>query len=292
MMKEQIVAQEEKGFSLIEVAASMLVLLILMSAVFTILGKYQVRYQGEQQGADVHQSLRSTMELLGQEIGQAGYLGFTTRNLTAAVAVGTNPASVDSVDGIYAGQRLLVGAGATEEQVTVASVAGNSFTATFGRAHPFPPGAPVTVLGTCREGILLSSTATRLQLFGDVNGDGILVLVDYNITGGILSRSVKPVTGPNQSGELLRDLQPNPGNTPVFQYRPTLSGGVNYITEVWVTLTTRSATRDPETNAFRTMTSSSIFSPRSVIAAIDLANSGSATRVFDAPVLIKTLAAQ
>jgi len=290
MMKKQIVAQDQKGFSLIEVMASMLVLLLLMSAVFTILGKYQTRYRGEQQGADMHQGLRSTMELLGQEIGQAGYLGFTRRLLTANVAAGTNPASVATTDGFYAGQILLVDAGANEEQVTVTVVGTNTFTALFVRAHL--NGAPVTALGTFREGILLTSTATRLQLFGDVNGDGILAVVDYNLNGGILSRSVRPVTGATQNSELLRDVQTNPGNTPVFQYRPTTSGGVNYITEVWVTLSTRSAALDPETRTFRTMTSSAIYSPRSVIAAINLANSGSTARVFATPGTITTLAAQ
>src|SRR5438876_5706536 len=83
-------AGENRGFSLIELTVSMALLLTLMSSVFFVLAKYQRAYQNEQSGADVLQGARGAMELLDQEIGQAGSFSFPAgRQLSVAVTGNT-----------------------------------------------------------------------------------------------------------------------------------------------------------------------------------------------------------
>src|SRR5438876_8665516 len=77
------------GFSLIESLVSMVVMLFLMTAVFHVLGKYQRSYQSEQVSTDMRQGARSAMELMGQEVGQAGFLGFAPTSLNANVTGST-----------------------------------------------------------------------------------------------------------------------------------------------------------------------------------------------------------
>src|SRR6266508_1429355 len=78
-----------RGFSLIEFMVGAVVVLTTMAVAFSVLGKYQKAYQGEQLAADLHQGIRSAMELLSQEVGQAGYLGFSARLLTMPVTGST-----------------------------------------------------------------------------------------------------------------------------------------------------------------------------------------------------------
>jgi len=64
----------------------------------------------------------------------------------------------------------------------------------------------------------------------------------------------------------------NPSNTAVFRYSsPVVQNGRTYVTNVWVTLTTQSTDKDPQTQQLRTMTSSLVVAPRNVVAALDLA---------------------
>src|SRR5213080_1872126 len=84
-------SNRDEGFSLIECMVSMGVMLFLMASVFHVLGKYQRGYQNEQATTDMRQGARGAMELLSQEVGQAGYLGFTARKLNASVTANTLP---------------------------------------------------------------------------------------------------------------------------------------------------------------------------------------------------------
>src|SRR5438876_6700560 len=111
-----------QGFSLPEMMVSVLVLLMTLSAVFYVLGKYQKSYQGEQVASDLHSGVRNTMELISQEIGQAGYLGFTTRYTQGDIVGGTTQTvTIDSSSSIFQGETLLVGSGAGQETITVQS---------------------------------------------------------------------------------------------------------------------------------------------------------------------------
>ena len=251
---------KSRGFSLVELTMSLAVFLLLVSSVFTVLGKYQKSYQGEQVAADLHQGVRSAMELISQEVGQAGYFGFASRQLPAAVAGDANAkwVALSSTDSIFVGERLLVDAGAAQELVTVTGVDGSTVKGVFLKDHAI--NAPVNALGAFSQGVLPTSTATRLQIFGDINADGRLVYVEYNLdlNAGTLTRSITPITAAAQNPPrvLVRNLVANPGGTDCFQYQVRQNAGVVYRTEVWVTLSTQSTIKDPETKQYRTMASS------------------------------------
>ena len=264
-----------QGFSLPEMMVSVLVLLMTLSAVFYVLGRYQKSYQGEQAAADLHSGVRNTMELISQEVGQAGFFGFTTLYTQDAIVGGsTQTVNIGSTASIFAGETLVVDSGAAQETITVATVnSQDSITAAFAQSHG--PRTPINAFGAFPEGIIAgSSTPIRLQLFGDINGDGTLVYVEYNVTGGTLTRSTTPIGAltQNPSQVLVRNVVANPANTPVFRYsNPVVQNGRVYVTNVWVTLTTQSTDKDPQTQQLRTMTSSLVVAPRNVVAALDLA---------------------
>ena len=148
---------------------------------------------------------------------------------------------------------------------------------------------PVNTAGVFAQGVLLppapgQPTPNQLQIFGDINGDGILQYVEYTYdpAAGTLSRSITPypdtVQGPARV--LLRNLQPNPGGTDFFQYylKPD-NFGKTYRTEVTVTATTQTESPDPETKQYRTMTSSLVLTARNVLSARDLANNRLTDRI-------------
>ena len=61
------------GFSLVELMASVTIITLMMSAVITFMLQAQKRFQGNQVESESNQSVRAAMELMTQEIGQAGY---------------------------------------------------------------------------------------------------------------------------------------------------------------------------------------------------------------------------
>jgi len=277
------------GFSLIEFLVSVVVMLFLMSAVFQVLGKYQRSYQNEQVTTDMRQGARSAMELLSQEVGQAGYLGFETRSLNANVTGNTIGQTVEltSTANIFIGETLMVDAGVAQELVTVTNINGNLVSGIFRNTHP--QNAPVNAVGVFSQGVLPppSSTANMLQLFGDVNADGTLRYVEYRYDSGAgtLSRSITPIDALVQATPrvLLRDLQANPNGTDFFQYRTQAVPGGTCVIEVTVTATTRTSSPDPESRQFRSMTSRLVLSPRNVLVARDLATTGASLRLQATP---------
>jgi len=276
-----------QGFSLPEMMVSVLVLFMTLSAVFYVLGKYQKSYQGEQIAADLHSGVRNTMELISQEVGQAGFFGFSTRYMQGAVVGGsTQTVNIGSSSSIFVGETLVVDSGAAQETVTVSAVnSESSITAAFAQSHA--AATPINAFGAFPEGVIsASSTPIRLQLFGDINDDGTLVYVEYNVTGGTLTRSITPIGALNQSPSqvLVRNVVANPSNTAVFRYStPVVQNGRTYVTNVWVTLTTQSTDKDPQTQQLRTMTSSLVVAPRNVVAALDLARNNITNRLQAMP---------
>ena len=287
--------QFEQGFSLLELMVSTVVMLIVAGGAFGALNYYQKTYQHTEIGADMHDNLRGAIDLIIQEVGQAGSLPSGTlgsRNLNGAVFASgvAQTVNVNNAAGFFAGEKLLVDAGASQELVTLSGVTGNSITAVFGRAHN--TGAQVNAIGVFPAAILNTSSATKLQLFGDINGDGTLVYVEYTCNyatgGGTFTRSVTPVgTGAvNPANVLVDNLLPNPDGSPCFQYpaAPPVVAGFTFINQVGVTLTVQSSTRDLLTSNFETMTKSALdIAPRNIQMGLDLANAGLTDRLQPSP---------
>jgi prepilin-type N-terminal cleavage/methylation domain-containing protein len=265
----------QNGFSLVELMFSMAILLIIVSGVFGALGYYTKNYQRTQITVDMHDNLRSALDLMAQEIGQAGFLSNNTTPVTtlaAAVTAGANTVAFTSAVNVYAGEQLLIDQGASQELVTVTTVSSNNVTATFGSAHA--NGAAVNVRGVIPSGVLSTSTANQLQLVGDINGDGNLVYVEYNCNNqapgpGTLTRSITPInqTTKNASTILLDKVMPNPSGTNCFQYPSPLptAAGYTFVPQVGVTLTVQSSTIDPVTGVYLTITKQALdLVPRNV----------------------------
>jgi prepilin-type N-terminal cleavage/methylation domain-containing protein len=111
------------GFSLLELLASVAIITLLMGALFGFMFQAQKRLQGGTVISESNQTARAAMELMSQEIGQAGFNPqFTsTKKVTQAVAAapGANCYSVDNATGIHPGDWVAADTGDNYEVVKV-----------------------------------------------------------------------------------------------------------------------------------------------------------------------------
>jgi len=85
------------GFSLLELTASLAIISLLMTAVFTFMATVQKRQQSNSVIAESNQSARAALEVMTQEIGQAGSNpGFQTNKVIAAPSSTMNSQPVAS----------------------------------------------------------------------------------------------------------------------------------------------------------------------------------------------------
>ena len=274
----------DAGFSLIEMLVSLTVMIIIAGAALAALSYSQRIYTTQQMQADMHAGLRGAFELMTQEIGQAGALNFTPQTLTPTVHAGTTGQNIaiSSSANIFVGEKLTVDTGSSLEIVQVTSIDSNQISAIFGKDHS--AGTPVVAQGVFPQGVLSTSTATSLQLVGDINADNSLTYVQYDCdtTAGTLTRSITTlapaVTTRNASQTLLTNLIANPGGTPCFQYGAAVTAsGYTFHPSVAVSLTVQTSKRDPQTGAFVTMTKSfSNLSSRNVLAGLTMAQASPA----------------
>lgn len=294
----------QNGFSLIEMLVSMAVLVVIMTGVLSLMNVQQKSTQNQQVKGDMYESLRGASELMMQEIGQAGLASLpgvssspatAQPTLTQAVAASALPQLVSvtagTVDSMFVGEKLYVDTGAAEELVTltVVSASTDQITAVFANSHPLNAvtglGAVIKVFGTFPSGILSTSDATHLKLFGDVNSNGTLAYVEYdcnpNAAGtGTLTRSITTVTpltiAANAADSLLTNLLSNPGGTACFVYtsQAVVVSGTTYtfVTNVAITLSVQGTFRDMQTGQPLTMTKSLLnVAPRNVLMGYELA---------------------
>jgi prepilin-type N-terminal cleavage/methylation domain-containing protein len=294
------------GFTLLEMMVSMVILSLIVGGFISALSSSEQSYARIELGSDMYENVRSVAELMAQEIGQAGLVSLPTTTLSSAVAANAaaQAVNVSQTASMYVGEQLLVDAGsANEELVTLTAVASTTMSGIFKNAHA--SGAPVTVLGAFPSGIVPvgatdGSTSVAepgksvLNIYGDINSDGSLVYIRYtcdtSVTPGTLTRSVTTITpGVNTiaaAQTLLSTLIPNPGGTPCFQYTsyPVGTPSNTYVTNVGLTISVQSLARDPQTQAYLTMTKSFLdLSPRNVLAGFELGNAGLTTRLQAQP---------
>lgn len=197
--------------------------------------------------------------------------------------------------------------GPSQETIKLSSVntVGGTITACFGIAHA--AGTVLMPLGAFANGVLPNtgvangSTASILKLFGDINGDGNLVYVEYSCdtVAGNLYRNVmaynqasKPAVSNSQI--LLSNIVANPGGTPCFNYQSvtmTVQGTpFTFILDVSVTLTVQSEQIDPITKQKQTETKALLnVSPRNIFNAWALASLDYTDRIQSTPVSVTAL---
>jgi len=298
---------DERGFTVAESLIALSILLIVASVVCTGLLRMTEAQGTIWNRSEMHSGVRSATELLQQEVGQAGLITFPAPvTLTSAVgANGVFTVSVTSTTGMYVGEQVMVGSGATMEPVQLANVNGNQITAFFNILHAIDE--PVTVLGGFANGIVPTnlangSTGTVLKLFGDINGDGSMVYIEYtcDTAAGNLYRNtmaynaaVKPPLTPDKV--LLNNIQANPGNAPCFTFQqktvPIANGPTyTFVTDVAITLTVRTQQIDPVTKQLQTETKALLnVSPRNVYNTWELASHNISTHVQPTPASVTTL---
>jgi prepilin-type N-terminal cleavage/methylation domain-containing protein len=292
--------KNESGFSLLELLASISILVVIAAGVFSALSYYLGAYQRTQLTADMHDTTRSAIDLMTQEIGQAGLLSSSSSQLTtlsAAVAAGVAAQSVAlaSTANLFVGEKLMVDIGSNQEVVPITAISSNNISGIFGKSHI--SGASVNAAGVFPQGVLSTSTANQLQLVGDINGDGTLVYVEYNCNNqspgpGTLTRSITLISSAskNASSVLVDNVMPNPGGTACFQFpsplpTATIAGTTyTFVPQVGVTLTVQSSSRDPVTGSYLTITKQALdLVPRNVQMGLALGNAGIANRLQPKP---------
>jgi type II secretory pathway pseudopilin PulG len=311
--------KKQVGFSLLETMVALAVLFAVGGIVMN--GMVQLmKTQGTiANRTDMHTSVRSATELLQQEIGQAGKLSLgapaDSITLSGAVAQGSNGFSLASSGSLvptpYFGEVLTIDVGSLQETVTVGGTA-SSPTATFAKAHA--KGAPVFALGAFATGVVppcgtapCGSSATVLKLYGDINGDGNMVYVEYSCTQGTASapgtlyRNQMPYdqTTAKKANDntmiLLSNVLTNPkdagGNiVPCFAYQTQTLGSGTCVTNVAVTLTVQTQNVDPQTRQLQTETKALLnVAPRNIVEVYDTASLVDPTRAQAMPATVTSL---
>ena len=297
---------KQVGFSLLETMASLAVLLAVGGIVMSGMAQLMKTQASVANRTDMHSSVRSATELLQQEIGQAGKisLGNPTGNvsLQSAVTAGAGSAFTlsDQTATVYPNEVLWVDVGSNQEAIQVATANGYSGTAVVFQL-PHAAGAPVTALGAFGTGVVppaaapasfpSGSTSTVLKLYGDINGDGNMVYVEYTCTQGTstapgyLYRNQMSITAATKPANdntmiLLNNVLTNPNdasNNPVpcfaYQVRSLGSTGTYCVTDVAVTLTVQTQNKDLQTNQFQPETKALLnVAPRNVVEVYDTAS--------------------
>jgi prepilin-type N-terminal cleavage/methylation domain-containing protein len=317
-MRTQVSA--ESGFSLMELMVAMTIMLLISGAAISALLKMTTAQATIWSRTQMHSGVRGATEVLQQEVGQAGRisLGTTAVTITAASTVGsaagaTKDLTVSSNTGMFVGQILTIDAGASQENVTVTVVPTSPTTSVTVRPLPLTntilahaANAPVRVFGGFSAGIVPpavtnGSDGTHLKLFGDINGDGNMVYIEYTCavpSGGVgyLYRNSMPwnqttaSAAPTQSQILLSNVVENPGGTACFTYDAKTVSGTTYVIDVAITLTVQTQRVDPVTKQFQKETKALLnVSPRNVFNAWQIASLGISERIQPTPPTITTL---
>jgi len=293
----------DAGFTLIELLVSTLVLLVISGTVTAALLQMTNAELTLWNRAQMHSGVRSATELLQQEVGQAGRIALPALvTLGGSVIPGAATVGVSSTAGMFVGEQLTIGTGATEETVTLTAVdaGGSQISGTF--VWPHSDGEPVFVRGGFASGVVPTtavdgSTGDVLKLFGDVNGDDTMVYVEYTCdtdTGNLYRNSMpfdavaKPALTPDLV--LLDNLRENPGSTPCFTYQEQVVGANTYVTDVAITLTVQTQKQDPITRQYELQTKALLnVAPRNIFNVWQLASAGITNRVQPTPASIGAL---
>ncbi len=187
------------GFTLTELLPSMAILSLLMAAILGFMTQVQKRSQGSQVSSEASQSARGALEVLTQDIGQAGYNPNFPANKTisSAILASADPQCVtlNDLSRINPGDWISVDRGINAELVQVTGTTNNGvclqpnqIQGIFELNHVSPSSTfPIPVNSyklSYPSGILVGTGMSDdhdLFLFGDVNDDGVINYVSYTL---------------------------------------------------------------------------------------------------------------
>jgi prepilin-type N-terminal cleavage/methylation domain-containing protein len=201
-----IQAKAEHGFSLPELMVSLLIFLPITAATFSLFSISIGEHGSEQSSAEMTQEARSALELMTEEISQAGTRRDAGTGTTTAIAGSPTAQSVTvaSSSTFAPGDYVEIDLGGNSELVQISAVGSNSITGVFRLAHNTIP-TPVRlysypylsgVIPPAGLGANSSTTTTTLRFFGDINSDGNVNFVEYayDAANARITRSVTPLT--------------------------------------------------------------------------------------------------
>ena len=298
---------------MIELLVSLIVLMIISGTVMDGVLRLTRTNQTVANRSEMHAGVRNVTELLQQEVGQAGRItiptGLTlvgsidTAGLTTTgLILGGVDTNFNASDMTFLGEQLVIDTGDNEETVELTNVSNssNQLTANFFNTHA--AGAAVRVYGGFAEGVVPPSTANGstgsiLKIFGDINGTGNMVYIQYecDINAGRLYRRSMSITDAvkkplSADQTLLNNIIANPGGTDCFTYQESVANGQKFVVDVAITLTVQTPSRDPVTGLFQTETKALLnVSPRNVFNVWELAGLGIANRVQPTPPSVTAL---
>ncbi len=188
-----------EGFSLVELLVSVALITVLMGAVFGFIYQSQKRFQSNTVTSESNQTARAALEVIAQEIGQAGYNPQFSPNKTCSASVTASATAqcvtLNNIDGINPQDWLQVDSGPNSEilQVTGTSTNGgcsvaNQIKAVFSMNHT-PSGSPavvpvITYKFPYPTGILVGTSMSDdhdLLFYGDINNEGTIRYVVYSL---------------------------------------------------------------------------------------------------------------
>jgi prepilin-type N-terminal cleavage/methylation domain-containing protein len=321
--------RSEAGFSLVEMMIATGLLLVISSIVTSALLQMTNHQQTIWNRTEMHSGVRGATELLQQEVGQAGRVtlpgatGAVTLTLPIVTAAGTVcapgvpvTATVSSTLGMFVGEWLTTLDGDAAETVAITSIpSATTITACFTQSH-LAATTTLRALGGFSSGIVApsvanGSTTNKLKLYGDINGDGTMVYIEYYCDNGdpgtagtfnLYRNVVQPfvpfgtaaaVKPPfDNSMVLLSNIHPNPPDAggvarACFIYQEPTPG---MVLDVAVTLTVWSQSRDPITKQFQTETKALLnVSPRNVFFTWEFAGLNYMNRIQPMPAAITPL---
>jgi prepilin-type N-terminal cleavage/methylation domain-containing protein len=303
-----------EGFTLIELMVATALLLLVSAAVTSALVQMSRSQITIWNRTEMHSGVRGATELMQQEVGQAGRITLPGTVTLASAVTGVSPCvtpvtvSVSSTSGMFPTENLTLLDGDYQESVTVTAVpSATQMTACFTQSHN--SGVVLTPLGGFATGVIPPSgianpsTGSVLKLYGDINGDGNMVYVEYtcDLGSGNLYRNVMAFDAATKPGLtnaqiLLGNIVSNPGGTSCFTYQTSTvvvnSISFTFVLDVAITLTVQTQQVDPITKVYQTETKALLnVSPRNVFDAWAYAGMGYSDHIQSTPASVINLLA-
>ncbi|HYT73281.1 MAG TPA: prepilin-type N-terminal cleavage/methylation domain-containing protein, partial [Vicinamibacterales bacterium] len=144
------------GFSLVELMIAMTIMLVISGAAVTALLKLSTTQSTIWNRTQMHSGIRGATEVLQQEVGQAGRITLPSPvTLTSGPALGATSLTVSSSSGMFAGEKLTLGAGTNQETVTVSADPTSSTSVSISATTAsHPSGDSLSVQGGFSAGIV------------------------------------------------------------------------------------------------------------------------------------------
>ncbi len=322
--------RSDGGFSLIELLVAMGVLLAVTSIATTALLDLTKAQTTIWNRTEMHSGIRGATELMQQEVGQAGRISVPEPIMLTDTVDPIGPCdpefptqnaslvTVSSVAGLFASttppvhELLTTMDGDTQETVKVASIdVGTSrIQACFSNHHNGGDVVELKPLGSFatgivpKNGIVNGSTGKILKMYGDINGDGNMVYVEYvcdtdnhKLYRNVMAFDAGAKLAPTDSQVLLNNLVENPSDADCFEYQqtdPIVVQGTSFtfVLDVAITLSVETEQIDPVTRQHQTETKALLnVSPRNVLYAWMLVGMGYTDRIQSTPATVTALLA-